>query len=430
MFDTAPASTARVLLVGVDLGTGYFDAELRELGLLAQTSGLEVVERFVCRRKAPDAALFVGSGKADEIKAFAQGVGAQEILFDQALSPAQQRNLERHMGLAVNDRTMLILEIFAQRARSHEGKLQVELARLQYLSTRLVRRWSHLERQRGGIGNRGGPGETQIELDRRMISQSIKRTKEKLERVKKQRLTQRKRRLRSDHFGVSLVGYTNAGKSTLFNALVKAQTYAADQLFATLDTTTRQLFLAPEHLKSIAPEPATPAWQGERDERQDGTHDEAVPSIEAAPNEPKHQHPILQGQSVSLSDTVGFIRDLPHTLVDAFEATLQEAAQADLLLHVVDASSPDFVEQIEQVQRVLRDIGADPVEQWLIFNKIDAIAPGSKPLVQSDFYELEQREFERIFVSAQTGMGLERLRGRLLAWVHSQKQSRLEADLD
>ena len=450
MFDTAPASTARVLLVGVDLGTGYFDAELRELGLLAQTSGLEVVERFVCRRKAPDAALFVGSGKADEIKAFAQGVGAQEILFDQALSPAQQRNLERHMGLAVNDRTMLILEIFAQRARSHEGKLQVELARLQYLSTRLVRRWSHLERQRGGIGNRGGPGETQIELDRRMISQSIKRTKEKLERVKKQRLTQRKRRLRSDHFGVSLVGYTNAGKSTLFNALVKAQTYAADQLFATLDTTTRQLFLAPEHLKSIAPHHAPPTWLGECDELvdelggelgegpgreshhgpQDGAHDEGLLLGEAAPNEQQHQHALIQGQSVSLSDTVGFIRDLPHTLVDAFEATLQEAAQADLLLHVVDASSPDFVEQIEQVQRVLRDIGADPVEQWLIFNKIDAIAPGSKPLVQSDFYELEQREFERIFVSAQTGMGLDRLRGRLLAWVHSQKHSRLEADLD
>jgi GTP-binding protein HflX len=426
LFDTTPASTARVLLVGVDLGTGYFDAELKELGLLAQTSGLEVVERFVCRRKAPDAALFVGSGKADEIKAFAQGVGAQEILFDQALSPAQQRNLERHMGLAVNDRTMLILEIFAQRARSHEGKLQVELARLQYLSTRLVRRWSHLERQRGGIGNRGGPGETQIELDRRMISQSIKRTKEKLERVKKQRLTQRKRRLRSDHFGVSLVGYTNAGKSTLFNALVKAQTYAADQLFATLDTTTRQLFLSPEHLIE---NPLSEGFEANWGEPL-GTsvnHTNALSLVQQSNSGASHS---LQGQSVSLSDTVGFIRDLPHTLVDAFEATLQEAAQADLLLHVVDASSPDFVEQIEQVERVLSDIGADHVEQWLIFNKIDAIDPDLQPLAPIDLYEFEQRQFDRIFVSAQTGLGLDRLRGKLLAWVHAQRHSRLIEEMD
>ncbi len=410
--------------MGVDLGRGYFDAELKELGLLAQTAGLEVVERFVCRRKAPDAALFVGSGKADEIKAFALSANAQEILFDQALSPAQQRNLERHMGLAVNDRTMLILEIFAQRARSHEGKLQVELARLQYLSTRLVRRWSHLERQRGGIGNRGGPGETQIELDRRMISQSIKRTQEKLERVKKQRLTQRKRRLRSDHVGVSLVGYTNAGKSTLFNALVKAQTYAADQLFATLDTTTRQLFLSPVHLKGLGVSESGPGQRGEQlgPEPWAQAAGGAASGVLSGPLEnPDLSHP--QGHSVSLSDTVGFIRDLPHTLVDAFEATLQEAAQADLLLHVVDASSPDFVEQIEQVQRVLQDIGAEHVEQWLIFNKIDAIDPAMRPLVQTDFYELEQREFPRLFVSAQTGLGLDRLRGQLLAWVHAREQS-------
>ena len=422
LFDTAAPSTARVLLVGVDLGRGHFDAELKELGLLAQTAGLEVVERFVCRRKAPDAALFVGSGKADEIKAFALSANAQEILFDQALSPAQQRNLERHMGLAVNDRTMLILEIFAQRARSHEGKLQVELARLQYLSTRLVRRWSHLERQRGGIGNRGGPGETQIELDRRMISQSIKRTQEKLERVKKQRLTQRKRRLRSDHVGVSLVGYTNAGKSTLFNALVKAQTYAADQLFATLDTTTRQLFLAPVHLKSLGMSESGLGHPGEQ------LGQESWPQPAGAVESDVLHGPLApQGHSVSLSDTVGFIRDLPHTLVDAFEATLQEAAQADLLLHVVDASSPDFVEQIEQVQRVLEDIGAQDVEQWLIFNKIDAIDPAMRPLVQTDFYELEQREFPRLFVSAQTGLGLDRLRGQLLAWVHAREQSLRDA---
>ena len=217
-----------VLLVGVDFGLPHFDAELEELGLLAQTAGLNPVARLTCKRKTPDAALFVGSGKADEIRTLAQMHGAKEVLFDQALSPAQQRNLERSLELPVNDRTLLILEIFAQRARSHEGKLQVELARLQYLSTRLVRRWSHLERQRGGIGTRGGPGETQIELDRRMISEAIKRTRERLVKVKRQRATQRRQRQRRDTFNISLVGYTNAGKSTLFNALVKALAYAAD----------------------------------------------------------------------------------------------------------------------------------------------------------------------------------------------------------
>ncbi|MFM2035031.1 MAG: GTPase HflX, partial [Pseudomonadota bacterium] len=251
-------------MVGVDLGLPDFDGELEELGLLAQTAGLQPVARITCKRRAPDAALFIGSGKADEIKQLAQQLGATEVLFDQSLSPAQQRNLERHLEMPVNDRTLLILEIFAQRARSHEGKLQVELARLQYLSTRLVRRWSHLERQSGGIGMRGGPGETQIELDRRMIGETIKRTRERLVKVKRQRQTQRRQRERHGTFNISLVGYTNAGKSTLFNALVKARAYAADQLFATLDTTTRQLYL------------------GEA------------------------------GRSVSLSDTVGFIRDLPH----------------------------------------------------------------------------------------------------------------------
>ena len=211
--------------------------------MLAQTAGLDPVARLTCKRKAPDAALFVGSGKADEIKLMATQLGAVEVLFDQSLSPAQQRNLERHIELPVNDRTLLILEIFGQRARSHEGKLQVELARQQYLSTRLVRRWSHLERQSGGIGMRGGPGETQIELDRRMIGESIKKIKDRLSKVKRQRQTQRRQRERREAFNISLVGYTNAGKSTLFNALVKARAYAADQLFATLDTTTRQLYL-------------------------------------------------------------------------------------------------------------------------------------------------------------------------------------------
>jgi len=352
--------------VGVDLGLPHFDASLEELGLLAETAGLKPVARLVCKRKAPDAALFIGSGKADEIKHLAQQHGASEVLFDQALSPAQQRNLERHLDMPVNDRTMLILQIFAQRARSHEGKLQVELARLQYLSTRLVRRWSHLERQAGGIGMRGGPGETQIELDRRMIGESIKRTKERLVKVKRQRHTQRRQRERRSAFTISLVGYTNAGKSTLFNTLVKARTYAADQLFATLDTTTRQLYL------------------GEA------------------------------GRSVSLSDTVGFIRDLPHGLVDAFEATLQEAVDADLLLHVVDASNPDYPEQIAQVQSVLQEIGAQDIPMVLVFNKMDAVDPERRPSVWRDMYELHGDLVPRVFVSARSGDGLPVLR-QLLA---------------
>ena len=358
-------AAARTILVGVDLGLPNFDAELEELALLAVTAGLEPVARVVCKRRAPDAALFLGSGKADEIKLLAAQTGATEVLFDQALSPAQQRNLERHLELPVNDRTLLILEIFAQRARSHEGQLQVELARLQYLSTRLVRRWSHLERQRGGIGTRGGPGEAQIELDRRMIGETIKRTKERLAKVKRQRQTQRRRRERQDAFNISLVGYTNAGKSTLFNALVKARAYTADQLFATLDTTTRQLYL------------------GEA------------------------------GRSVSLSDTVGFIRDLPHGLIDSFQATLQEAVDADLLLHVVDAANPLYPEQIAEVSRVLAEIGAGAVPQILVFNKLDALEIGRQPLQLSDMFDLDGLVTPRIFVSARTGTGIPALREQL-----------------
>ncbi len=351
--------------MGVDLGAPHFDGELEELGLLAETAGLTPVERITCKRKAPDAALFVGSGKADEIRFMAEQRGAKEVLFDQALSPAQQRNLERHIGLPVNDRTMLILQIFAQRARSHEGKLQVELAKLHYISTRLVRRWPHLERQQGGIGTRGGPGETQIELDRRMIGDAIKRTKERLEKVKRQRQTQRRQRERRETFNISLVGYTNAGKSTLFNAMVKARAYAADQLFATLDTTTRQLYL------------------GEA------------------------------GRSVSLSDTVGFIRDLPHGLIDAFQATLQEAVDADLLLHVVDAANPDHPEQIAEVQRVLAEIGAADVPQILVFNKLDALEPAQRPVRLQDTFGLNGEQVSRLFVSARTGEGLSELRQML-----------------
>ena len=352
------------MLVGVDVGgNGSFDATLDELALLAGSAGDLVVARVIARRRAPDPALFVGSGKADEIKALVAATSAHGVIFDQNLSPAQQRNLERHLGVAVADRTGLILDIFAARAQSHEGKLQVELARLQYQATRLVGRWSHLERQQGGIGTRGGPGEAQIELDRRMIGERIKTVKERLEKVKRQRGTQRKARERRGTFRVSLVGYTNAGKSTLFNALVKARAYAADQLFATLDTTTRAL------------------WLGEAQ------------------------------SSVSLSDTVGFIRDLPHKLVEAFEATLHEAAEADLLLHVIDAASPVLAEQQAEVERVLDDIGASHVPQIWVYNKCDLLEESQRSREPSDWTEVHTGvRRQRVFVSAATGAGLPELR--------------------
>ena len=366
------------MLVGVDLGGAVpFDAGLDELALLAASAGDLPVARVTARRRSPDPALFVGSGKADEIKALVAATSAHGVIFDQALSPAQQRNLERHLGVPVADRTSLILDIFADRARSHEGKLQVELARLQYLSTRLVRRWSHLERQLGGIGNRGGPGEAQIELDRRMIGERIKTVSERLEKVKRQRGTQRRQRERRGTFRISLVGYTNAGKSTLFNALVKARAYAADQLFATLDTTTRQLWLE-----------------------------------QAA-------------QAATLSDTVGFIRDLPHKLVEAFEATLQEAAEADLLLHVVDASSPQLAEQMAEVERVLDDIGAAAVPQILVCNKCDLLDSSRQPREVVDVIEVHPGvRRPRVFVSAVSGGGIASLRAEISAIV----LARLNAD--
>jgi GTP-binding protein HflX len=361
---TSGSDPTRAVLVGVDIGAGSaFDPTLDELALLAASAGDIAVGRVTARRKAPDPALFVGSGKADEIKALVASTAAHGVIFDQTLSPAQQRNLERHLGVPVADRTGLILDIFASRAQSHEGKLQVELARLQYIATRLVGRWSHLERQQGGIGTRGGPGEAQIELDRRMIGDRIKTVKARLEKVKRQRGTQRKARERRGTFRVSLVGYTNAGKSTLFNALVKARAYAADQLFATLDTTTRSLWLGHE-----------------------------------------------QG-AVSLSDTVGFIRDLPHKLVEAFEATLQEAADADLLLHVIDAASPNLLEQQHEVDRVLDEIGAADVPQLLVYNKCDLLDASQQPRQPVDWVEVHagQRR-QRVFVSARTGQGLDLLR--------------------
>lgn len=311
--------------------------------------------RIVVRRARPDAALFIGSGKADEIAARLAEADASVVVFDHALSAIQQRNLQQRWSAPVVDRTELILEIFAQRARSHEGKLQVELARLEHLSARLVRGWSHLERQRGGIGVRGGPGETQLELDRRMLSTRVKRLRVQLGQLRKQRRTQRRARDRKPAFTVSIVGYTNAGKSTLFNMLTGARSYAADQLFATLDTLTRRLRL---------------------------------PS----------------GQEVVISDTVGFVRDLPHQLVEAFTATLEETAHADLLLHVVDASSPERDEQVVQVDRVLEEIGAGDVPRILVHNKIDRT--GREPEVGPDRYG----RIARVSTSAATGAGIDALR--------------------
>jgi len=362
MFDR-PVGGQAAVLVGLDLGQRGYSESVEELRLLALSAGLEIKALLGGSRSRPDSATFAGSGKVEEIRQTLRDNEAEIAVFNHELSPAQERNLEQALSARVVDRTSLILDIFAQRARSHEGKLQVELARLQYLSTRLVRRWSHLERQRGGVGHRGGPGERQLELDRRMIDQRIKSLKEQLIKVKRQRNTQRRARERTGTYRVSLVGYTNAGKSTLFNAFTKAGTYAADQLFATLDTTTRQFYL----------------MQAQR--------------------------------SVTLSDTVGFIRDLPHSLVESFEATLQEAAEADLLLHVVDAASPVLLEQMDEVIRVLAEIGAADIPQVLVFNKCDSLPAHQQPRHQLDVYELPSgRRCLRVFVSALKGQGLDVLR--------------------
>lgn len=357
-----PTDLINAALVGIDFGKIDFEASLEELSLLAQSAGAHPAVTLTGRRSSPDAALFVGSGKAEELRLACEANDIEIVIFNHALAPAQQRNLERALNRRVIDRTSLILDIFAQRARSHEGKLQVELAQLQYMATRLVRAWTHLERQKGGIGLRG-PGETQLETDRRLIGDRIKMLKGRLEKLQRQHGTQRRQRQRNQTVSVSLVGYTNAGKSTLFNALTKAQAYAADQLFATLDTTSRRVFLGDEI-----------------------------------------------GQVV-ISDTVGFIRELPHQLVAAFRATLEETTHADLLLHVVDASSPVRLDQIDQVNEVLHEIGADTVRQVLVFNKIDAVPElaARKEAVERDEYG----NISRVFLSARTGQGLDSLRAAI-----------------
>lgn len=360
----------RAALVGVDFGKGDFAASLEELSLLSRSAGADPAVTIVGKRASPDAALFVGAGKADEIADAVMCEHLDIVIFNHALSPAQQRNLERRLKIRVVDRTSLILDIFAQRAQSHEGKVQVELAQLQHLATRLVRGWTHLERQKGGIGLRG-PGETQLETDRRLLGDRVKVLRTRLDKLHRQRETQRRARGRNNTFSVSLVGYTNAGKSTLFNALTKAQAYAADQLFATLDTTSRRIFLG-------------------------------------------------EVGNIVISDTVGFIRELPHQLVAAFRATLEETIHADLLLHVVDAASPTRMEQIEQVNSVLAEIGADHIPQILVWNKIDAA------VLEPGFERDEYDKIRRVFISAQTGAGLDLLREAVAEYAKASTMARLD----
>ena len=364
-----PASGENAILVQLDFGTGDCAERQAEFELLAASAGARAQALVQGKRQAPDAATYAGKGKVAEIGAAARAHGADLVIFNHELSAAQQRNLEKELDCRVIDRPALILDIFALRAKSSEGKLQVELAQLQRLSTRLVRGWTHLERQKGGIGLRG-PGETQLETDRRLLGKRVAMLKERLKQLERQRAVQRRARSKRELLSVSLVGYTNAGKSTLFNALTKAGSYAADQLFATLDTTSRRLFLAG-----------------------------------AGP--------------VVISDTVGFIRDLPHALVAAFQATLEETAGADLLLHVVDSASPDRDQQIAAVNQVLAEIGAANVPQIVVWNKIDATV--AAPGVERDEYG----KISRIRLSARSGAGLDLLREALSQAAHGHaEQSR------
>jgi GTP-binding protein HflX len=351
----AAADPQAAIVVCLDLGDPAYEEGVEEVVRLVQSAGVRRHRVIRGRRARPDPKFYAGSGKVAEIGAAAAELNAAFVVFNHALSPAQERNVEREVKRRVMDRTEVILEIFGQRAQTAEGKLQVELARLEHLSTRLVRGWSHLERQRGGLGKTGGPGETQLELDRRYIANRVRVLKDKLHTLKKQRSIQRRARARRDVLSISIVGYTNAGKSTLFNALARAKAYEADQLFATLDTTTRRV------------------W------------------IRGAGN-------------VVVSDTVGFIRDLPHGLVAAFRATLEETVHADLLLHVVDASSSVREEQIEAVNQVLAEIPAGDAPRILVWNKIDAAS--LEPRVERDQYGT----ISRVFLSARTGAGIEGLR--------------------
>ena len=382
MFDR-PANGEKAVLVQLDFGEGDFDERLTEFELLIASASAVSVGVVTGRRPAPDAALFAGKGKVAEIGEFARERGADLVVFNHPLSPGQQRNLERELKMRVVDRNSLILDIFALRANSHEGKLQVELAQLKHMATRLVRGWTHLDREKGGVGMRG-PGEKQLETDRRLLGKRVALLKDRLKRLERQRGVRRKARDRGDVLSVSLVGYTNAGKTTLFNSLTKAGAYAADQLFATLDTTSRRLYA-------------------------EGT------------------------VRIVLSDTVGFIRDLPHALVAAFHATLEETAQADLLLHVVDSASPAREQQIESVNQVLAEIGAADVPQILVWNKIDgtAVEPGVDRDDDAGLADVEDNspygKIRRVRLSARSGEGLSLMRDALFQIAKRQSRPPFEA---
>jgi GTP-binding protein HflX len=349
------------LLIQPHAGGPPDDGALEEFADLARSAGASVAALLTARIDRPSPSTLIGSGKLEEVKAAADATGADLVLVNFALSPGQERNLEKFLERRVLDRTGLILDIFAQRARSHEGKLQVELAQLRHMATRLVRGWTHLERQRGGSIGLRGPGETQLETDRRLLQKRVEQLQKRLEKVEVQRTQMRRARVRSELPRVALVGYTNAGKSTLFNALTGADAYAADQLFATLDPTVRRVD--------------------------------------------------MPGGSIVLADTVGFVRDLPHELVAAFRSTLSEAREADLLLHVVDAADPIREERIAQVDEVLQEIGAGDIPQILVFNKIDRVE-GAQPR-----HDLPNGGRQRVWMSARDGAGLDLLQKALGQWL-------------
>ncbi len=371
LFERPQGGGERALLVHIEFNRGTDCEALGELRELVLSAGAEPVDVVTGRRRAPDSRSFVGKGKVEELRLKIKELNLDVVIFNHTLSPAQERNLEQALQCRVLDRTGLILDIFAQRARTFEGKLQVELAQLKYLSTRLVRGWTHLERQKGGIGLRG-PGETQLETDRRLIGTRIKQLNKRLGKVSKQRQGQRQARLKSNLLNISLVGYTNTGKSSLFNRLAGADVFVADQLFATLDPTLRRITLN-----------AT--------------------------------------DSIILADTVGFIRHLPHSLVVAFRATLEETEAADLLLHVVDAQDESRMEHIDQVNDVLKEVGAETIPQLLVYNKIDLLEDG-RARIERD----EQGMPRKIWVSAVTGEGLSLLRKALSEF--SQKYERLRRE--
>ena len=353
-------------VISINFGDADFEESVEEIKELVLSADMKIVSTVNIKRSAPDPKYFLGSGKAEEIKFIIQESHADTVIFNHNLSPSQERNLEKFLSARILDRTALILFIFAKRAKSHEGKLQVELAQLDHLSTRLIKGWSHLERQKGGIGVRGGPGEKQLELDRRMLRLRIKQLKEKLDKLKRQRTMQRKKRSRSHVLNISIVGYTNAGKSTLFNQLTRANALAMNQLFATLDTTSRKLF-------------------------------------------------IEEGVECVISDTVGFIKALPTTLIEAFKSTLEESREADLLLHVVNMANPNHGEQIIAVNKILDEIKASSIPQILVLNQIDRLD------IKANHERDEYGRISTIQLSAKTGEGIELLKEAILE-IHASRQ--------